>query len=125
MSLGAKTAIRVSRSPVGYEGAEGLSTRAQDLRLQTVGTHSTLQPQFSLGPKILGQGDLCSPGRTVGPDVPATTSDTGDKGVEIRSVGPQQRSQTIYKMVDSPPYERYGLDFIQHSTSQDHGRLKL
>ena len=125
VSLRANTVIRVSWSPVGYEGVEGLPTRGQDQRLQAVGTHSTLQPQFSLGRKTLGQGDLFSPGHTVGSDVLVTTSDGGDKGVRIGSVGPHQRGQTINKMVDSPPYERYGLDFIQHSTGYDHGRLKL
>ena len=28
-------------------------------------------------------------------------------------------------MVDSPSYERYGLDAIQHANSHDHGRVKL
>ena len=28
-------------------------------------------------------------------------------------------------MVDSSPYEWYGLDFIQHANSHDHGRVKL
>ena len=28
-------------------------------------------------------------------------------------------------MVDSPSYERYGLDVIQHANSHDHGRVKL
>ena len=73
VSLGAKTALRVSWAPVGYEGDKGLPTRGQDQRLQAVRTHSTLQPQSSLGPKICGQGDPCMPGRTVGPDGPATT----------------------------------------------------
>ena len=124
-SLGAKTALRVSWAPVGYEGAEGLPTRGQDQRLQAVRTQATLQPQSSLGPKISGQGYLCSPGRTVGPDVPATTSDGSNKGVEVGSTGPQQRCQGVDKMVDSTPYECYGFDAIQHTNSHDHGRVHL
>ena len=125
VSLGAKTALRVSWAPVGYKEAKGLPTRGQDQRLQAVRTHSTLQPQSSLGPKIFGQGDLCSPGRTVGPDVPATTPDGSNKSIEVGSTGPQQRGQGIDTMVDSTSYRWYGFDAIQHTDSHDHGRIQL
>ena len=111
VSLGAKTALRVSWSPVGYEGAKGLPTRGQGQRLQAVRTHSTLQPQSSLGPKIFGQGNLCSPCGTVGPDVLATTSDGSNKGVKVGSFIDARESIRWWTL---PPMN--GMDLTPYNT---------